>query len=239
VLRGLLDSSHESSAAEALDALAATALDRGAAHRIRLAAFEALQNMPADVRERVAAALRDDPDPALKTGAAGPSRDAAAVDAVWQDALEGRLPDDPTALRDALQARGATAPLTALQAMVDATHAREGALGSSPLRAEWSAMRGAIHQALALRGSRVAVYDLRESIEEAREPLPVSFLTALHVIGDASCLEPLAAAHARASDPRWGHQLQEAFRAIMRRERLTARNVAVKKILGRWPGILQ
>jgi hypothetical protein len=238
VLRGLLGSRHEPTASGALDALVSVALNRTAAHRLRLAACEALQEMPADVRGPVAAALREDPDPALQAAAADAPRESAAADAVWQDALENRLPERPAALRDALQARAAACPLTSLQALIDRIHQLEGSLPGSTVRAEWCAVRGALHQALALRGSRLAVYDLRESIVEAREPLPVSFLAALHVIGDQSCLEPLAAAHARATDERWKHQLQEAFRAITRRERLTARHGALKKILARWPAVL-
>lgn len=237
VLRGLLHSPHQPTAAESLDALVTVALDRTAAHRLRLAAFEALQEMPPDVREPVAAALRGDADPALKTAAIEKPRDTAAADAVWQDALEGGLPDRPGTLREALQARAATSPLTSLQKLIEAIHQHEGSLPDSAERAEWCAVRGTLHQALALRGSRLVVYDLRESLVEAREPLPVSFLAALHVIGDESCLEPLAASHARATDPRWKQQLQEGFRAIMRRERLTSRHASIKKILARWPAM--
>jgi hypothetical protein len=81
------------------------------------------------------------------------------------------------------------------------------------------------------------VYDLRETIQEARGPLPVSFLAALHVVGDASCLEPLAAAYVRApgEDARWRHQLGEAFRAISRRDKVTRRHATVKRIESRWP----
>ena len=105
-------------------------------------------------------------------------------------------------------------------------------------RAEWSAVRGALHQALALRESRLAVYDLRESLADAQAPLPASFLSALHAVGDQSCLEAVAAARARATDPRWSQQLHDAFRAIMKRERLTARSAVVKKILARWPEVM-
>ena len=239
VLRGLLASPHEPTAAGSLDALVTAALNPAAARRLRLAACEALQEMPADVREPVAAALRDDPDPALRAAAVHAPRESAAADAVWQDALEGRLPDRPAALREALAARVATSSLTSILTLIEQTRQREGSLPASTQRAAWCAVRGALHQALALRGSRLAVYDLRESIVEAQEPLPVSFLAALHAIGDQSCLEPLAAAHARGADPRWKHQLQEAFRAVMRREHLTARNAAVKKILARWPGMME
>jgi hypothetical protein len=237
VLRALLDSPHEATAGGSLDALVSVALDPAAARRARLAAFEALQEMPSDVRERVSAALQADPDGSLKARAAEAPREAAAADAVWQDALDGRVPDRPSALRDVLQIRGATAPVTALQRLIDLIHQREGSMEAAPSRAEWRAVRGALHQALALRGSRLAVYDLRESIEESRDPLPVSFLAALHVIGDSSCLEPLAAAHARAADPRYALQVQDAFRAIARREHLTPRSALLKKIAERWPGI--
>lgn len=237
VLRGLLDSPHAATGRGSLDALVTVALDRASTHRLRLAAFEALQEMPADVRDPIAAALAGDPDPALKAAAVDAPRGTAAAEALWQDALEGRLPDRPDALRDAVHTRAAAAPVTALQGLIDLIHQREGSLPASTERTDWCAARGALHQALALRGSRLAVYDLRESIDETREPLPVSFLAALHVIGDQSCLEPLAAAHARAADPRWKHQVQEVLRAVMRRERLTARHAVVKKLLARWPAL--
>ncbi|MEP6917460.1 MAG: hypothetical protein ABJC89_17550, partial [Acidobacteriota bacterium] len=78
---------------------------------------------------------------------------------------------------------------------------------------------------------------LRETIEQTRGPLPVSFLAALHAVGDASCLEPLAAAYARASeaDARWRHQIGETFRAISRRDKVTRRHAAIRRIASRWP----
>jgi len=233
-LRVLLDSPHGPTGTDALDILVATALDPSAERRVRLAA---LQVMPAGVRARVAEALQADPDPGLKARAGDLPRDAAAADAVWQDALEGRLPDTPAALRDAAESRAAAAPLSALQRMIDAVRSREGAVENAAKRAAWRTVRGALHQTLALRDSRVAVYDLRESLEDARGPLPTSFLAALHVVGDQSCLEPLAAAYARtpAGNARWRVQLAAAFRAIARREKVTRRHAVVKRISARWP----
>jgi hypothetical protein len=140
-------------------------------------------------------------------------------------------------LREAAQLRAQPAALSALQKLIEAIRAREGAMRAEAKRAEWQGVRGALHQALALRGSRVAVYDLRETIEAARGPVPVSFLAALHVVGDASCLEPLAAAYSRAGpdDGRWRHQLSEAFHAIARREKVTRRHAVMKRIEARWP----
>jgi hypothetical protein len=238
-LRSLLGSRNGATGADALDALVGTALDRHTDRRVRLAALEALHDMPDDVSARVRGALAADPDPQLKSRLLNLPRDAAAAESTWQDALEGRLPDDPAALRDAAQSRSSSASLSALQKLIDAIRAREESAPSAA-GAGWQALRGALHQALALRGSRVAVYDLRETIEQARGPLPATFLAALHVIGDASCLEPLAAAWARGkADERWRLQLMAAFRAIAKREKITKRDPLMKRILGRHPEVAQ
>lgn len=236
VLRPLLSSPHGSTAAEALDALMAAALDTRAERRLRLAALDALQDLPEAVRARVAVALGDDPVARLQG-------EGARADAVWTDATEGRLPDDPRLLREALSARAAAAPLNTLRKVIDAVRAREGTT-SDGQRDGWRAVRGALHQALALRGSRVALYDLRESLAGlthgdagGKTPtLPVSFLAALHVLGDEACLEPMAGAWVKAgSDEPWRAQLASAFRAIVRRQKLTRRHAVLKRIVARWP----
>jgi hypothetical protein len=249
VFRALLSSSHAATATAALDTLIATALDVSRDRRLRLAAFESLQELPPEVRARVGEALRTDAGRGMSdvadimTMADG---EAARVEAVWKDALEGRLPEAPEALREALGTRGASAPLNMLRALVDAVRAREReAHGlSEAARHGWLALRGALHQALALRGSRLALYDLRETIEEGAARLPTSFLAALHVLGDRSCLEPLAAAWGAAEPDRtnnglrWRQQLASAFRAIAQRERITKRHAVMKRIAARWPGLV-
>lgn len=235
-LRALLDSPRTSAATESLDILVATVLDRSADRRVRLAAFDALQDMPAAVRTRVAEALRSDDDPGMRARATASPGDSAH-ETTWQEATAGRLGDDPDALRDALRTRAGTAPLGTLQLMIDAIHAREAA--APPARREaWRAARGALHQALALRGSRIAVYDLRETVAEAQGPLPASFLAALQVVGDPSCLEPIAAAWTAASGEgmaRWRHQLATAVQSIARREKVSQRSVAWKRLASRFP----
>jgi hypothetical protein len=145
------------------------------------------------------------------------------------------LPDEPRLLREALDARGGSTALSALQKLVDGVRTREAQ--GNPAQAAWRALRGAIHQALALRGSRVALYDLRETLESAEPGLPASFLGAVQLVGDGTCLEPLAAAYARANgkDERWRAQLATAFRAVAARERVTRRHAVIKRILRRWP----
>ena len=112
------------------------------------------------------------------------------------------------------------------------------ALAPPQERQDWLCARGTAHLVLARRGSRLALYDLRESVATG-VPLPVEFLAALAVIGDQSCLETLAAAHARGQEERrddwWRDHLAETFRAIVRRERLTRRHALMKKIDARWP----
>ena len=238
VLRALLTASHLPTATAALDRLVSTSLDRTAEHRVRVAAFESLQDMP-EVRRRIANALRDAGDTVLRMEREDGAQRAAEADALWADAVAGRLPDDPGALRDVVRSRASSTPLTVLRRLIEAIRTREAA-ASGARGAEWRALRGTLHQTLALRGSRVALYDLRETIAEAAEPLPVSYLAALHVLGDASCLEPLAAAYARAAgrDAWWRHQLAAAFDAVARRERVTRRHAAWKRIESRWPEIL-
>jgi len=234
-LRALIDAPEADTSAAALDALVATALDVDAERRVRVAALDALQGMPADVRTRVSAALENDAHqrPAPPSGRA--SGNDAASTALWQDALEGRIPDDPASLRRAVQVHGESAPLGSLQKLVDEVRMRES--GAPHARAqEWRLVRGAVHQALALRGSSVAVYDLRETVAAADVPLPSSFAAALQAIGDESCLEPIAAAFSRAGgDGRWRHQLAQAFEAIVKRERVNPTAVAMKRIATRWP----
>lgn len=234
-LRPLLESQDERAATGALDALLEAALDTSREHRVRLAAFEALREMPGSVREQVAAALQHLPD-ALSSG--DPAQ--TETDAVWRDAIEGRLPHDPSILRSAIQARAASAPLGTLQRIVDACRIRQSESATDADRTGWLAVRGALHQALALRGSRVALYDLRETLEGAKGPLPTTFATAVHAIGEESCLEGIAIAWSAAegsANAAWRQQLQAAFDAIVKREKLTKRNAVMKRILARWPGL--
>lgn len=246
-LRSLLNGPHADAAAQALDALVATTLDASVERRVRMAAFDALQDMPPAVRDRVAEALRNDADARIKAYAADAPRDAAATDVLWQDALDGQLPEDPALLLDAVKSRAAAAALSALQQLLETVRAREGAATSAARAEAWRRLRGALHQALALRGSRIALYDLRETLTEAADPLPASFLAALHVVGDESCLEPIAAAWTRAggarasTEPlaRWRHQLDAAFQAIVKRGRISWRSAAFKRVQARFPEAAQ
>ena len=235
-LRVLVNSDRPAVARDAFDRLVAVALDRRRAAAVRIAAWEAIRDVAGDAREGVRTALVADPDPDVRAAAGGPSGDTAGARDVWQDATDGRLPASPDALKGALASHRSTARLTELQRLVDRIRAREQQESDLRLREEWRTIRGAVHQALAARNSRLALYDLRDSFL-ASERLPVAFLAAIEEIGDASCLEPLASAYeesSRSGDAWWRAHLATAFRAIVQREGLTRRHAVVKRVLARW-----
>jgi hypothetical protein len=236
VLRGLLTSGTGTTSSEALDALMGVLLDGNADRRARVATLEALETVP-EVRDRVTAAVgRDERLLEIAKTRAG---DRGAADALWTDALDGRLPDDPRALRTAVQEHGAAAPLGALHKLVDRLRTHESSVPDDRM-ADWRAVRGAVHQALALRTSRVALYDLREAIASSKPGLPISFLAAVQLIGDANCLEDIATAMSRTppGETRWRAQLATAFRTVAAREKITRRHATMKRIQARWPDIV-
>lgn len=234
VLGGLLDARDSKTASAALDALLGVVTDGAAEHRVRLAAGDALSGVDA-VREQVASALS-------ALGADIPpdqGSDDAALAATWQDILDGHMPDRPDAAAAAVRRHVETAPPGDIKEAIDRLRVREEQASDDADRAGWRAARGAAHQGLALRGSRLAMYDLRESLERATAPLPASFVSALHAVGDESCLEAIAAAFTHSSDERWRAQLREAFQAIVRRDRISRRKGVFKRIDSRWPEAAQ
>jgi len=239
VLRALLGSSRTDAASAALDALIAAAVDGSRPQPVRLAALDALRDAPRDVFEPIRRRLAADPDTEIRDRMAGSraTPQPADDDDVWNAALDGRLSGSPDALKKAITARRGVARLTDLQRLVDRIRARERMEEDAARREQWRAVRGATHQALAERNSRLALYDLRDSLLEPGR-LPVAFLAAIEEIGDASCVETLAAAYdasSRSGDAWWREHLASAFRAIIHREGLTRRHAAVKRAMARWP----
>lgn len=233
MLRSLLGDAQVSR--DALDALVARALDQQQPTAIRSAALDALRDAPADVQAPVFATLANDPSFAMSARTAAVA--APAGTDLWREITEGRLGASPSAVKAAVAAHRASARLTELQQLVDRLHARERQESDEAAREAWRAVRGAVHQALAHRGSRLALYDLRDSLLSS-ERLPVAFLAALEDVGDASCLEPLAAAYdesSRSGDMWWREHVAAAFRAIVQREALTRRHMVMKRLIARWP----
>jgi len=211
VLRGWVG---RESGTRLLEAVAAIAVDRGREGRVRVAALDALSELP----EHLVRPIREQAPP---PESAGP-----------------RL-DDPVAAREWVNAHGHAATLSTLHELVTVFRERERTESSARVGQDWRRARAAAHQALAARGSRLALYDLRETFSSAHTPLPAGFLEAVTRLGDPSCLEPLGQAWGAA--PRgsaWRHQLADAAREIVRRARLTARHATIKKMRAHWEGLL-
>jgi HEAT repeat protein len=219
--------------AAAVDRLTAVTLDRRQHDAVRVAALQALRDLDAATIAPVLAALADDPNGAVRAAATARATsrraDGDPLETLARAANE-TLPEEPDTLRRAITRAGGSAPLPQLLKIVERVREREGSASPGRRGDDWAIARAAAHVALAERGSRIAVYDLRESFERARAPLPVEFLTALSLVGDASCLEAIAGAHARARDTWWRDHLADAFRTIAAREKITRRHAVMKKI---------
>lgn len=243
LLRRLLESAR---GPEVLDQLTAMAVDAAGSENARLGALDALRQIPGPALALIAARLANDPSVAVRAWVAGAG---GAVVVRPLEALESAaevLPDGADAIRQWLAAAGADAPLPTLHRLVQRLHDHERQVTDRVRRAEWATARAAAHQVLAERGSTVALYDLRETIESG-EPAVVEMLAALERIGDRTCLEPLAAAYDRLSRPSdgsppaeqdagwWLEHLARTFRTIAGRERLSERLTIVKRIRAKWP----
>lgn len=224
----------DSRAMQAFDALAALVTQADVSSSRRLAALSALDGQPPSLLKPLYEALSK--DPSARVVARVTRRQAGALDSLDVMA-EGRLPEAPTVMLAVVRDDGDRASLSTLKRAVDAVRRAEQQASDAAARSGWAAARGALHQQLAARSSRLALYDLRETLEQASGPLPVGFLSAAAAIGDVNCLLPIAQAWVHASeDERWWREhLADAFRAIVKREDLTRRHPALRKILERWP----
>jgi HEAT repeat protein len=230
----------------AVDGLAAIGLNPAVNETIRLDAIEALGDLDAATVKPLWQALATDPSPRIRAralkGKPGRSRvpsrpeSLSPVERLTAMAEEG-LPDDSELLCRLLTTDGAAVSPSHLHRMVERLRDREEAEAPAR-RAWWTRARGCAHVALAKRSSLLGVYDLREALENASGPLPVEFLAALALIGDASCLDAIATAHGRAMDRWWREHLADAFHAIVARKRLTRRHAVLKKIQKRSPGLV-
>jgi HEAT repeat protein len=242
VARRFLRSQH---GAALLDSLVAVVLDPGRGERVRLAALEALRDLPSPTVAPLVARLRDDPAVSLRQSAARLfRREATDPDVDLERAARGELPIEPEEVR-ALIAREEQIPLSILHRLVLAIRDREARELTEGRRRRWLAARGEAHRALARRKSRVALYDLRETLEQADSTLPIGFVEALAGVGDVSCLEPLVSACARiqmsggAGAAELNAAMGAAFRTIVRRERVSARHASLVRVRARWPELLK
>jgi hypothetical protein len=196
-----------------LEAITAIAVDRARAARVRVAALDALSDLPDDL-------VRPIREQAPPPEAGGPPL------------------DNPTAACDWVEAHGDRTTLAMLHDAIKSFRDAENRAETSGTRHEWLRARGAAHHVLALRGSRLALYDARETFSTAKDPLPAGFVEAMVNLGDASCLEPLARAWSAARDAGWRSQLSEAARRIVTRSKLGGRNAVVKGVRANFAGFI-
>ena len=206
VLRGWLA---QEQGTEALEALTVAALDRERDSAVRLAALDALSDLPAHL--------------------VAPIRATSALDT-------GERPHgDASGALEWLAAESATASLASVHDALSAAREAERAAADAR-RDDWLRVRGAAHVVLARRGSRLALYDLRDAFGAATAPLPLDFLTAVAMVGDETCLEPLARAWSAAqAEPWWRTRLAEAAADIVAAAGLSGRHASMKRLATKWP----
>ncbi len=213
----------------AFDRLATLALDDAAPRPARHLAVSAIRGLGdeaaaallARVPAEVASSHPADAPPAASTGASA-NGSAHAAD-----------------VRQHVSAHGATAPLSELHRLLEGARAAQHDAATAEQAHDWLATRGAVHHALALRGSTVALYDLRELLERLDGPPPVGAIAALRAVGDASCLEAMATAWARVDDQWTRAQLRAAAEDICHRHRLTGRHASLKRAAARAPALVE
>jgi hypothetical protein len=223
---------------KAFDKLTGLALDAAIDSDRRVAACQALEGQPANVVKPILDALSH--ETAAPVQAHATRAQAGATEPI--DSLEDAdLPSDPAVLLAIVREEGADARVTLLRVLIDRVREKERAVRTASAREHWTAARGLLHQHLAAKNSRLAVYDLRETLEAAAAaksaaPLPVGFLAAAAAVGDTACLEPIAGCWMNAPDDKWWRDhLAEAFAAIVKREKITRKHPAIKRIAQKWP----
>jgi hypothetical protein len=196
-----------------MEALVACAVSAEQPADVRAAARDALSELP---REIVQPILEQTPPPSTDD-----------------------LPGEPSTVA-AWLTEHTEAPLSSLHALIARLRAGERAADAEGSRLQWLVARGAVHHALARRGSAVALYDLRETFDAASAPLPLDYLHAITVLGDGASIESLGKAWAATStgDVWWRERVADAAAAIAARLKLTRRHAIIKRVQTKWPGLL-
>lgn len=220
-----------------LDRLTALVLERSHAGAERAVALDVLSALPARTMRPLLEQLREDPSREVRDVVASAGMPVDDPVAELEEAADGWLARDPEAVIHLVSRASGQAPLSTLHRLIEKVRPKESE-GRAARRRDWGAVRGALHLALARRDSKVAMYDLREALEQAREPLPADYLAAMGIVGDASCLEPLAVAfvqaHTMEDADMWRRDIATVFRQIVAREGLTRRHGPIRRVRARF-----
>jgi hypothetical protein len=223
---------------EALDPLAARLLDEREDAGLRVAILDSLLTLqprpaPRTLRPLLSRlASSSDPELAARARTAKDARGHPPAGSRGQTVDERLLaelieagPSTPAAERvtAALARRGAPAIPSLQKALERLGSLRRGRTDPASLRA-----RAAIHEALAALDSRVALYDLRETLQARPPAVMPALLRAAGRIGDASIVPVLARVVAEETallDP-----CADALAAIVARERLRRTSAALRAV---------
>lgn len=220
-----------------LDRLTSLALNPGRPGPERAVALDALSLLPARTMRPLLEKLREDPSPDVRQVVAHAGLPVDDPVAELEEAADGWLDRDPEAVVHLVSRAAEDAPLSTLHRLIEKVRSKESE-GRAARRRDWGAVRGALHVALARRGSKVALYDLREALERTVEPLPPDYLMAMGEIGDATCLEPLAVAFVQAQTMEdadlWRRDVASVFGRIVEREGLTRRHGPIRRVRARF-----
>ena len=138
VVRGHLASRVAAEADRAFERLTEVALDPRRTDAVRLAALDALDEVPGDTRDALRAQLVKDSSLAVRARARGP---VEAPPDCSPEALEaaasGELPGTPEQMVSLLAAQAARAPLASLHRLVGVVRARSPPSGATPARTGW------------------------------------------------------------------------------------------------------
>jgi len=221
VKKGL--ASHERAvAATALQALLATASAASERPVVARAALAALSELPQAVLEPLRQAASAFDAAANDTATRDPD-DSQALLRRWLQSAPGSEPVE--LIRLAFEACSRTAPLSLIHAVVE--RARRMEQGGTDVEAEaWRNLRGLAHQALGARGSRVALYDLRETVGKEPDRVTIGMLGALSALADRTDLDAIATAWASAGDPWQKSRFEEVGRRIVERDAVDTRHGA-------------
>ena len=228
--------------AAVVDRLTTIAMDATRSDALRVEALQVLQQLEPSTIAPLLKSLEHDPSKAIQA-ATQLNAPATTAEEYVAGAADGPLPESPQELAAAVTRGGHAVTVPILLHLIERVREHEATLPVGH-RPAWTLVRGRAHLELARRGSRVALYDLRESLETADAPLPVDFLAALAEAGDASCLEAVAKAYERttaaaaAQGDWWREHLAEAFRAIVVREGITRRHSIIKKLEKRMKSVV-
>jgi hypothetical protein len=213
---------------EALDPLAARLLDEREEAGLRVAILDALRAQqpplaPATLRPLLKR-LAESADLQLAARARSTTKAPVPLDRLVDELVSpGRSAEAVARTTAALTLRGAPAIPALLQALERLGPPGRGGRDASSLRA-----RAAIHEALAALDSRVALYDLRETVATLPRAVMPALVRAAGRVGDGS-LVPLLA-RAVAEDAASLDACAEALASIVAREKLRKTSAACRSV---------